>query len=82
MRWAKFPPLGQRGQDGGCQDNPYVLTPMPEYMEAANRETWLVIQIEHPDAVPHAKAIAEVEGVDVVFFGPGDYSSFIGLPGE
>ena len=82
VHYAKFPPLGQRGQDGGNADNPYILTPMDEYMKQANENTFIVIQIEHPDAIPKAGKIAETDGVDMLFFGPGDYSSSSGLPGQ
>src|SRR5690606_33104807 len=48
----------------------------------ANEETFLLCQIESPNAVPHSRAIAEVEGVDGLFFGPGDYSVLSGVPGQ
>jgi 4-hydroxy-2-oxoheptanedioate aldolase len=30
----------------------------------------------------HLEAIAEMDGVDCLFFGPGDYSLAIGVPGQ
>ena len=82
VRWAKFAPLGERGFDGGNPDSPYGSMSMAEYVKMANEQTFLLIQIESPAAVPHARAIAEVEGVDVVFFGPGDFSVLSGVPGD
>jgi 4-hydroxy-2-oxoheptanedioate aldolase len=55
---------------------------MADYVREANEQTWLAIQIESPAAVKHTRAIAEVEGVDLVFFGPGDYSVLSGVPGQ
>lgn len=80
VRWAKFAPRGERGFDGTNPDTPYFLGDMAEYIRMANEETFIVIQIESPAAVGHARAIAEVEGVDVIFFGPGDFSLLAGVP--
>lgn len=82
VKWAKFHPLGERGFDGGSADNNFGQYPAGNYTERANENTWLCIQIESPRAVPHARAIAEIEGVDCVFFGPGDYSALSGRPGQ
>lgn len=82
VRWAKFAPLGERGIDGGNPDNSFGGLGAAEYIAAANAETFLAIQIESPAAVEHAAAIADVPGVDIVFFGPGDFSVLSGLPGQ
>ena len=82
VRWAKFAPMGERGFMGANPDAPYGMMGMAEYIRMANEQTWLAIQIESPAAAKHARAIAEVEGVDVVFFGPGDYSVLSGVPGQ
>jgi len=82
VRWSKFAPLGERGCDGANPDNPFCMTGTAEYIKQANEETYLLVQIESPAAVGQARAIAEVDGVDVVFFGPGDYSILSGVPGQ
>jgi len=82
VRWAKFAPLGERGFDGCNADSPYGSIDMASYIEAANRETFILAQIESPTAVPNAQAIAEVEGIDGLFFGPGDFSVLAGVPGK
>lgn len=82
VRWAKFAPLGTRGVDSAGADNPYCMTPLVDYLKAANEQTFLVIQIEDPQALEQAEAIAAVEGVDVVFFGPGDFSILSGVAGQ
>lgn len=68
---VKFPPLGDRGQDGVGFDAGYLLHG-DDYVEHANRETFLVVQIETPEAVENIDAIAAVPGVDALFVGPGD----------
>ena len=82
VRWSKFAPLGQRGIDTANPDNPYCLLPLAEYLPAANEQTFVVVQIEDPHALEHAAAMAAVEGVDVLFFGPGDFSILSGIPGQ
>jgi 4-hydroxy-2-oxoheptanedioate aldolase len=82
VKWSKFAPLGCRGIDSGNPDAPYCLMPLDQYVKQANDETFLVVQLEDRDAVANARAIAEVEGVDVLFFGPGDFSILSGIPGQ
>jgi 4-hydroxy-2-oxoheptanedioate aldolase len=82
VRWSKFAPLGTRGIDGANPDMPYCSMDPAEYVRVANAETWIVIQIEDPQALQHADEIAAVEGVDVVMLGPADFSILCGVPGQ
>ncbi len=82
VKWAKFAPLGTRGVDSAGADNPYCTLPLVEYLKAANDETFIVIQIEDQGALDHCEEMAKVPGVDVLFFGPGDYSILSGFPGQ
>lgn len=81
VRWAKFPPLGERGLDGASADNPYRLTPVADYIAQANAETFIIAQIESPAALERAEEIAAVPGIDFLMLGPGDYSASMGLAG-
>lgn len=72
---VKFPPLGNRGVDGAGLDADYGMEawkPNTTYFEDANRETFIVAQIETPEAVENVEAIAAVPGIDCIFIGPGD----------
>lgn len=74
---VKFPPLGNRGLDGAGRDADFGLGswgPECNFTEDANRETFLITQIETLQAVEAAEEIASVEGVDGLFIGPGDLS--------
>ena len=82
VRWAKFAPLGQRGFDGGNPDNPYCTMPMDAYVTAANKQTFLIVQLEEQSAIDRAEEIASVEGVDVIMLGPGDFSVLSGFAGQ
>ena len=71
---TKFPPLGDRGYNGDSLDADFGLVSRKEYLAHAASETCLVVQIETPEAVANADAIAAVPGVDVLFLGPADLS--------
>lgn len=82
VEWSKFAPLGRRGFDGGNADMPYCTMPMDRYVKEANDQTFVVVQLEDAAAIANAQSIAEVEGVDVLFFGPGDFTVLSGIPGQ
>jgi len=82
VSWAKFAPLGRRGYDGSNPDNPYCSLKLDQYVREANEQTFVVVQIEDEKALGNARAIAEVEGVDVLFFGPSDFTILGGIPGQ
>ena len=71
---VKFPPVGNRGLDGAGLDAEFYLQETKEYIDRANEETFLVVQIETLEAVENVDEIAVVEGVDGLFVGPGDLS--------
>jgi len=68
---CKFPPIGDRGLDGAGMDNDFMLFD-DDYPARTNAETFLVVQIETPEAVNNVDAIAGTEGVDGMFIGTGD----------
>jgi 4-hydroxy-2-oxoheptanedioate aldolase len=82
VRWAKFWPRGERGMNGGNRDGRFGLTPLSEYVERANRETFVGIQIETAGAIASVAEIAAVPDVDLVFVGPADISQVLGVPGD
>ncbi|MCA9026420.1 MAG: 4-hydroxy-2-oxovalerate aldolase [Planctomycetaceae bacterium] len=69
---VKFPPIGDRGLDGAGLDADFYVNGAEDYLAEVNQQTFLVVQIETPEAVANADAIAAVEGVDGLFVGPGD----------
>lgn len=82
VRWAKFPPLGERGIDGSNPDMPYCSMSIADYMPLANANTFLIAMIEEEAVVDHAEEILAVDGIDAVFLGTGDFSSLGGYPGQ
>lgn len=79
IEWAKFHPLGLRGVNGAGIDGRYGTLKLAEYMEKANAETFVAIQIEHIAAVNEVEAIAAIPGIDVLFIGPADLQQSMGL---
>jgi len=70
---TKFPPIGDRGLDNAGFDSDFRINPdSQQYSEDANRETFIVVQIETPAAVENVEKIAAVPGLDLMFVGPGD----------
>jgi 2-keto-3-deoxy-L-rhamnonate aldolase RhmA len=52
------------------------------YVENANRELVIMIQIEHSEGVRNLDEILMVKGIDSVFIGPYDLSASMGLTGQ
>ena len=50
-----------------------------EYIQQANQETFLVVQIEDKEAIESIEEIASVKGIDILFIGPGDLSLSYGV---
>ena len=75
---TKFPPIG----DNAGLDADFLLHDADEYVAWANRETFLTVQIETPEAVRNADAIAALPGVDILFVGPGDLGLRLRQTGE
>ena len=65
---AKFPPMGKRSY-GGRRPIDFQGR---NYSDTANRDTLLIAQIESPQAIENADAIAAIDGVDALFLGPDD----------
>lgn len=80
--YTKFHPVGRRPLDGGNSDGAYCMIPPEKYIEQANRERFVMVQIEDPEPMDDLDEIAGLDGIDVLFFGPGDFSQGIGLPGQ
>jgi 4-hydroxy-2-oxoheptanedioate aldolase len=72
---AKFPPFGNRGLDGAGLDGDYGIQVWVEnsrYTDEANDQTFIIAQIETPEAVSKADEVAAVPGIDALFVGTAD----------
>ncbi|MBN2641632.1 MAG: hypothetical protein JXR78_08270 [Victivallales bacterium] len=81
-RMTKFHPVGRRPVDGGNADGAFCLVDFVEYTQFVNANRFVIAQIEDPEAMEELDAICAVKGIDMIFFGPGDYSHGLGVPGQ
>ena len=71
VRSVKYAPRGQRGLAGVRAADYGQRGSLGEYVRKANEETLVVAHVETASAVDQVDEIAAVDGVDVVFLGPG-----------
>lgn len=79
-RRTKFYPVGLRPIDGGNADGGYCLVDGEAYIRGSNSERLTIIQIEDVEPLAELDEIAAVDGIDMLFFGPGDFSQSLGTP--
>jgi 4-hydroxy-2-oxoheptanedioate aldolase len=79
---TRFHPIGRRPIDGGNSDGAYTALDFNEYLVQANEQRFVILQIEDPEPLDELEEIAALEGYDMLFFGPGDFSQGIGAPGQ
>jgi len=77
---VKYPPAGKRGV-GLARAQGYGLA-FERYRKWVNKESVVVVQIEHNEAVDNLEDILSVEGVDGSMIGPYDLSASLGHSGE
>ena len=75
---VRFPPAGARGI-GGARAAGYGLA-MEGYRGTADGELLLVLMVETRAGLDNVAEIAAVDGVDVIFVGPVDLASSLGVP--
>jgi 4-hydroxy-2-oxoheptanedioate aldolase len=80
VRMTRFHPIGLRPVDGGNNDACYCMVSGKDYFEQANRERFVIVQVEDKEVLPDLDAICEIDGIDMIFFGPADFSQSIGTP--
>ncbi len=80
--YTKFHPIGRRPIDGGNADGAFCMIDSNEYMKTANEERFTVIQIEDPEPLAELEEICALSGIDMIFFGPADFSQGIGAPND
>lgn len=79
VRFARYPPLGERGAGGVTPQYGFGTTNAAEYVKNANNEILVAIQIETVQAVENIDAILDVPGLDLIFIGPNDLHISLGL---
>jgi 2-keto-3-deoxy-L-rhamnonate aldolase RhmA len=82
VRAARHAPLGTRGLAPGRMAGYGSRASLREQAEWVNRETMVIVQIEHYEAVDHLDELLRVQGIDAFEMGQADLSQSLGLPGQ
>lgn len=77
---TRYPPRGVRGFSGATRANNFGR--IPDYLTRVEDETTVLLQLESRSAIAQAEAIADVDGVHGIFFGPADIAADIGKLGK
>lgn len=80
VKSVRYPPEGFRGV-GLARAQKYGFD-FEGYKKWLEKESIVIVQIEHVDAVKNLKEILAVKGVDGYIVGPYDISGSLGIPGE
>ena len=78
---TRYPPEGIRGV-GSPLARASQFNRTKDYLETANEQVCVLIQIETVTGVENLDAILEVDGVDGIFIGPADLSASMGHLGD
>jgi 2-dehydro-3-deoxyglucarate aldolase/4-hydroxy-2-oxoheptanedioate aldolase len=79
---TRYPPDGRRGAAFGFAHDDYRDGDVRAKMAALHARTLVIVQIETADGLDAVEAIAAVPGVDVLWIGQFDLTSFMGIPGD
>ncbi len=79
---AETPQTGGVAGAGMRRDVGYVLEPGSAGYVRALEDSVVALMIEKKSAVEHLEEVLSVKGVDMVQFGPADYSMSLGIPGQ
>ena len=80
VRDCRYPPEGRRGI-GGERATAWGQC-LSEHAAEANENVLIVPLIESVNAIPNVATMCEVDGIDVFFFGPADFSASAGFRGQ
>ena len=76
VRAARFPPLGNRSYGG----RRIIDRHSRDFTEKANRESLVLCQLESPEGIAAADALAAVPGLNGLMIGPDDLRLRLGVP--
>jgi len=82
VRYAKFPPLGDRSAGGPLAQYEFRNFPVAEANAAVNEATMVILMMETKEALAAVDEIAAVPGVDMLFIGTNDLCCELGIAGE
>ncbi|MCU9836447.1 HpcH/HpaI aldolase/citrate lyase family protein [Ruegeria sp. WL0004] len=81
VRACRYPPDGVRGV-GATAARATMFGSISEYIQTADQEICLLVQVENRAGIAALDEIMTVDGVDGVFIGPADLSTDMGFQGN
>ncbi|WP_323777553.1 HpcH/HpaI aldolase/citrate lyase family protein [Leisingera sp.] len=81
VRACRYPPKGLRGV-GATAARATMFGTVTEYIQTADQEVCLLVQVENRAGIDALDEILQVEGIDGVFIGPADLSTDMGHQGN
>jgi 4-hydroxy-2-oxoheptanedioate aldolase len=78
---TRYPPRGVRGV-GSALARASRWNQIDDYLRRSDAEICVLVQVESVQGMTQLEAIAAVDGVDGVFFGPADLAASMGLLGK
>lgn len=81
VKAMRYPPQGVRGV-GAALARASGYNSIPDYLQTANDETCLLLQVESRAGLAALDEIASTDGVDGVFIGPADLAADMGHLGK
>ena len=82
VRLTRFPPHGSRGASPSTRQLHYSAIPFTTLTAEAAPQPLIVLQVEARLATTDLGSILHIEGLGVLFIGPYDLSTSLGLPGQ
>jgi 4-hydroxy-2-oxoheptanedioate aldolase len=82
VRLTRFPPHGSRGSSPSTRQLHYSAVPFATLTAKDAPQPLMVLQVEARLAMSDLGSILAIKGLDVVFIGPYDLSTSLGLPGQ
>lgn len=82
VRLTRFPPHGARGSSPSTRQLHYSAIPFGTLVDEAAPRPVVVLQVEARLATSDLGGILAIDGLDVMFIGPYDLSTSLGLPGQ
>ena len=82
VRYSKYPPSGVRGCSVNKGHNDYRTEALIPFIQKANSENLVILQIERKKAIENIDSILSVEGVDGAVLGPNDLAASYGIAND
>ncbi|MCL4535116.1 MAG: aldolase/citrate lyase family protein [Bacteroidetes bacterium] len=79
---VKYPPVGLRGLAGVRSARWGLTQSLGDYVKQANEQTMVITHVENLAAAKELPRMLEIPEIDVIFVGPTDLSSSMGLHGQ